>query len=74
MRYWPRGLGNAKCPFYITDSRLTISCEAPVETGAERVRLSFENDAEKNRYMRENCFLFEPKCKYCIFLMREKDK
>lgn len=71
MRYWPRGLGIAKCPFYLTDSRLTISCEAPAATGANRVRLCFDSEAVKNAYLRERCICMEPKCGYYEILANE---
>ena len=72
MRYWPRGIGIAKCPFYITDSRHTISCEAACGTGAERTRIVFEREEDKDHYLKENCVEIEPKCRYYHMLYHDE--
>lgn len=74
MRYWPRGLGLAKCPFYITDSRHTISCEAASGTGAERMRLIFDEEKEKNRYIMEKCIEPVPECMYYKMLYEDEEE
>lgn len=59
MRYRPQGFTRAVCPYYLTDSRLTISCECPC---AERFRLEFRSPQEKAAYMHSQCFRFSSAC------------
>lgn len=71
MRYRPQGYTRALCAFYLTDSRLTISCAAE-DSAASRRRLEFVSPADKTAYMRQHCF---KRCSDCpLRLAMEKHK
>ncbi len=60
MHYRPRGLYRAKCPYYETDSRYTISCRGCGAIGWHR--MVFENEQNKNQFLEQNCFFMPGQC------------
>ncbi len=60
MRYRPRGMYRAKCPYYETDSRYTITCAGCRFVG--RHRMVFDTEELKNYHLQQNCFLMPGEC------------
>lgn len=54
MRYRPYGQCRALCPYYMRDSRMTISCCALTEE-AEGAYLRFGSEKRKRQYMDRHC-------------------
>ena len=54
MRFRPYGQCRALCPYYLRDSRLTISCCAAAEE-AEAQYMRFASEGAKRRYMERHC-------------------
>lgn len=72
MRYRPQGYTRAVCPWYLTDSRLTISCAAEIDRAVRR-RIEFENPEDKTAYMRNHCFQHCSSCPLRM-VMDERNK
>jgi hypothetical protein len=50
----------AVCPFYLSDSKTTITCEGLTEKG--KVLLVFEDAQQRKEWLRNNCYLYRCDC------------
>lgn len=50
----------AVCPFYLSDSKTTITCEGLTEKG--KVLLVFEDAQQRKVWQRSNCYLYRCDC------------
>ena len=50
----------AVCPFFLSDSKTTITCEGLTEKG--KVLLVFEDAQQRKAWQRSNCYLYRCDC------------
>lgn len=71
VKYWSAAETDAKCPFFLRDSKQSITCEGII-CGTEMM-FRFDGAADKVVYMQENCFRFDSRCEIAR-LLQEKYK
>ena len=59
-KYSSRGEASTKCPFYIRESLLSITCEGEDEW--TEMAAKFKTKEEKLEWQKNRCFQFEPDC------------
>ena len=57
-----KGTSNVKCPYYIREARLSMTCEGFF---SDEVVFRFNNEKEKETYQEENCFMYPSGCLIC---------
>lgn len=70
-KYSCKGEVAAKCPFYIRESRLSITCEGADEHAEFAAK--FETQAEKLEWQQNRCFQFHPDCPIYRMAARKYD-
>lgn len=71
VKYWSAAETDAKCPFFLRDSKRSITCEG-VAPGTEMMS-RFPSVTDKVAYMRGHCFRFNSGCEIAR-LLQEKYK
>lgn len=56
-QFRPYGRTRAVCPYYLVDSRMSISCVCSDESAMAAMQ-RFDTEEEKRRFMRRHCFRY----------------
>lgn len=62
-------LVNARCPYFIRDSRKTITCEGII--GGALTQMVFETEAKKDAHIRNECIRY-PDCECTVRFALDK--